>query len=99
MQRYLEVKKYQKEVKKRSKLAKKKKKKIAHRDAIFLQNFLYNTHKSFKVHYINLKYVIKGHWRSNKDKKGKNCQDFENTSRNLIFKIIPHMKPTRLFIM
>ena len=35
----------------------------------FIHNFIYNTYKPYRIHYVNHIYVIRGQWQS---KKGQN---------------------------
>ena len=35
----------------------------------FIHNFLYDTYNTYRIHYVNHIYVIKGHWQSKKGQK------------------------------
>ena len=52
----------------------------------FIHNFIYDTYKTYIIHYVNHIYVIRGHWQSKKgQKRGKKIwQTFENAPRDCI---------------
>ena len=63
------VTKGQKRVKKGPKRGKKRYKLKKPIGISFIQNFLYNTKKPYRIHYVNHIYVIRGHWHSKKEQK------------------------------
>ena len=62
---------------------------------LFIPNFSYDTYKTYRIHYVNHIYVIRGHWQSKKgQKRGKKYGKHLKMHLEIAFCIISHMIPT-----